>query len=558
MGRTIVGGVAFAVLACLSCAPAVAESADGSPGWEACLKAPTRACVLDEALFAVQSFIAPDRQPPLEPAEVRAHRAAPLATIAEAYANAGNVQAALRVAGSIPSDHPALVSALRVIAGAEAKLGLENQAKQTFVTVHLLADSLADPLGHAEALQAIATAEAEAGLATEADSDFRKALAQAAGFDIPAAAAGSPCIIFASPEDRLESLLKSLAEQRARAGDVSGSLTAARFIKYKPNLRTEALVAIATIQSQNGHPSEAGPILKEASEAADATQTPLQHWPSCPNMRFQADASAGLLVDLLGTVAKAQARAGLTDDATATLEAALHVVPTIQDGSVMTSDLAKSLALSKIAMAQHDVGLTSQSEATLERAVQAASTVNDPKLPLMSPVKLGRAQANIGHIADAAATFDRAQALARALPDAARRAGSLLEIFDAKAEAGLAGDSDDTLAASLEAARSIPEPSKRVLLLRRIALAQEKQGRLPDAVATYREVLEAVAANDAHGWLRASALFNVIRRWPQGFAGDPRNLLAQTAPQALQIAQSITDGLRRAEALVVIAQVLPN
>jgi tetratricopeptide (TPR) repeat protein len=552
MGRTFVGGVAFAVLACLSSAAAVAESADSGPGWDACLKTPTRACVLDEALSVVQSFQpAPDRPPPLEPAAVRAFRAAPLETIAEAHANAGNIQAALRVAGLIPSDHPALVSALRVIGGAEAKLGLENEAKLTFVTVDLLADSLADPLGHAEALQTIAKAEAEAGMATEADSYFRKALALAAGFEI---SADSQCIVVPSPENRLESLLKSLAEQRARAGDVSSSLKAARSIKYNANIRTEALVAIAVIQSQSGHQSEAGPILKEALEAAASSQTPLEHWPSCRSVRHLA-ASGGVYVELLGTVAKAQARAGLIEDATVTLEAALHFVPTINDSSIQTADLAKSLALSEIALAQNEAGLTTQSAATLARAAQAASQVNDRIFPLLALIKLGRAQGKTGHINQAAATFDETEALARALPNGGQRALNLLDIFNARVDMGVAGETDDTLAASLEAAGSIPEKSKPILL-RRIAQAQEKQGRLQDAVATYQEVLQAMAANDAQG-LRANALFLAIRRMP-GLPGDPRNLIAQTAPQALQIAQSIADGLRRADALVIIAQALPN
>jgi tetratricopeptide (TPR) repeat protein len=552
MGRTIIGGVAFAVLACLSCAAAVAESADSSPGWDACLKTATRACVLDEALYQVLSFLGADRSPPPEPAALPALRAAPLETIAEAYANAGNIDAALRVAGLIPSDHPALVSTLRVIAGAEAKLGLENEAKQTFVTVDLLADSLEDPLGHAEALQAIAKAEAEAGMATEADRDFLKALALAAAFEI---SAGSPCIVFPSAESRLESLLRLLAEQQARAGDVSSSLNVARAIKYNANTRTEALVAIAAILSQVGHQSEAGPVLKEALEAAASSQTPPELWPSCRSVRHLA-ASGGLYIELLGKVAKAQARAGLIEDATLTLDAALQFVPTIKDSSIQTADLAKSLALSEIAMAQNETGLTSQSATTLERAAQAASQVNDHKFPLLALIKLGRAQGKTGHITDAAATFDKTEALARALPDATQRGLNLLDIFNARVEAGLAGETDDTLARSLEAARSIPAKSKPILLLRRIALAQEKQGRLQDAVATYQEVLEAVAANDAQG-VRANGLFFAIRRMP-GLVGDSRNLIAQTAPQALQIAQSIADGLRRAEALVIIAEALPN
>ena len=351
--------------------------------------------------------------------------------------------------------------------GAQAKLGLEKEAKQTFATVHLLADSLEDPLGHTEAPQAIAKAQAEAGMAAEADGDFRKALALAEGFEIPA---GAQCIVVPSPEIKLEALLRSLAEQQSRAGDVSSSLTAARSIKYNPSIRTEALAAIAAIQSQSGHQSEARAILKEALEAAASSQTPPEHWPSCRSVRHLA-ASDDLYVELLGTVAKAQARAGLIEDATVTLEAALQFVPTIKDNSIQTADLAKSLALSDIALAQNEAGLTSQSAATLERAAQAASQVNDRIFPLLALIKLGRAQGKTGHLNDAAATFDKTEAPARALPNDAQRALNLLDIFNARVDLGLADETDDTMAASLEAARSIPQKSKPILLLRRIAQA---------------------------------------------------------------------------------------
>jgi tetratricopeptide (TPR) repeat protein len=550
MGRASIGGMVFAILAVVSCTAAAQDPATQDPGtkaaWETCLKTPTRGCVLDQALTLVLSYQATN-QPPEEPATLGKMVAAQLKGIAEAHAGAGDIEAALRVAALIPKDHRSQASALRVIAGAQAKLGLTDDARDTFVRVRMLADSLSDPLDRAEALQSIAKAEAEAGMTTEADSSATQALALAETLEMPAP---PPCVASASPELRLDLLLKRLAEQKAKAGQISGSLRAARSIKYAPEIRAEALVAIAAAQVQGGRQSEAGPILKEAAEAALAAPTMPQHGPNCLSVRHGRD-YPDFQVRLLGAVAKMQAEAGAIEDATATLQAALQFVPTIGDGSFLSADVLKSIALAKIALAQHEAGLKSQSAATFERAAQAAAAVSDPKSLVWPLAEQGRAKAKTGSIQEATAMFDQAQALARSWPDGASvRAARMLYVFNAKATAGLAVDADDTPLQALQATRSIPAKTRRAMLLRRIAQALEKQGLQQDAAAAYREALEAADAG-------AGALFSVIRCIP-GFAEDPRSLLAQTAPQAIEAAQSIKGDLSRAEALVVIAEALPN
>ena len=105
----------------------------------------------------------------VEPSE---NRAAGLGTIAEAQAAAGNVGAALRIAQLIPSDQASRIAALRSIAGAQARLGMASEAKETFTQAHQLAEARANQLGRAEVLYSLAQAEAEAGMAAEATNTF--------------------------------------------------------------------------------------------------------------------------------------------------------------------------------------------------------------------------------------------------------------------------------------------------------------------------------------------------------------------------------------------------
>jgi tetratricopeptide (TPR) repeat protein len=537
--RRAISSVAFVVLTLVWCPISIAQGPASSTGWDTCHKAPTLACLLDEALM-LALLVKPATRGATE-----------LGNIAEAWAAAGNIQMAMRVAQSIPSDQRSRVSALRSIASAQAHLGLTAEARDTFSQARQLADSLEDRLNRAEALKSVAQGEAEAGMAAEAASTFEASLMVAKALEIPAR---SPCVVAPSPEVRLEHLFKTLAEQQASAGNISDSLQTARFIKYHPHIRAGTLRMIAEVAAKRGQKVEAGLILKEALDATHASLTPPERWPGCPGIRHLG-ASAELYVETLSDVAQAQARMGLIEDAAATLEGALQFVPRIKDGSLLKADVSRSLVLTKIAEAQSEAGFGPQSAATFERAVQAASEVREATWRhIMVLDRLGRAQHKGGRVGEATRAFGEALALARALDNYAERASGLLTVLDAELERGLA-DADRLLLDAIEATRSIPEQSKRVGLLVRIAQTQEKVGRLQAAVDTYREALEAVDATSIK-WARTNSLFLAMRAMP----GRPQvtRLIAESAPQAIQIAESIEDELRRAEALVLIARALPN
>jgi tetratricopeptide (TPR) repeat protein len=476
-------------------------------------------------------------------------RARQLGTIAEAQAAAGDVQKALQITESIPSDQAARVAALRAVASAQARLGLMSEGRETFRQSRLLADLLDDQVSRAEALKSIAQAQAEAGMTAEAAGTFEAALAVAKALEIPV---GSPCVASPAPEIRLEFLFKTLAERQARAGDISDALQTARLIKYQPHLRAGLLRMIAEVEVERGQKIEAGIIMKEALEAAHATRTPPEQWPSCPGMRHLAGPE--LYADALLDVAKAQARMALMEDAAATLQEALQSVRSIEDRPLWTADVSTAIVLTNIAEAQSEIGFGPQSEATFERAMQAASQVREARHHVMVLARIGRTRYKAGRVPEAMRSFDEALTLARALDNHAERANGLLTLLDAELEGGLP-DTDGIIPQAIEAMRSIPEQSKHFLLLVRIASAWERTGRIENAVATYREVLQAV---DATGTPRerANSLFLVIRTLP----GRPpvTRLLAESAPQAIQIAESIENGLSRAEALRVIASSLPN
>src|SRR5712691_7060652 len=49
--RRAISGAAFVILALVCCRMSMAQGPVGNTSWDACLKAPTRSCILDEALM---------------------------------------------------------------------------------------------------------------------------------------------------------------------------------------------------------------------------------------------------------------------------------------------------------------------------------------------------------------------------------------------------------------------------------------------------------------------------------------------------------------------------
>jgi tetratricopeptide (TPR) repeat protein len=549
--RHIISSVVFLVLGLVFCSMSLAQESPGNTTWDSCLKAPTRACILDEALvhaLAIEPF-----QKSLDGTFLRTTQ---LGKIARAQAAAGNVQTAFGIAQLIPSDQASRVTALRSIAAAQARLGMASEAKETFTQARQFADALADQLSRAEVLHSLAEGEAEAGMAAEATNTFGESLKLAETVAAaPEVLASSPCVNPAGAESRLDGLLKDLAEQQARAGSLSNALRAARSIKYELSAKAEALRAIAEIQAQSGLQDEASRILKEALETVHAS--PIEYWPSCPKARHLARTKSSLVSGLCA-VAKAQAKAGLNEDAAATLEEALQVIPAIEDDPLanrddlsgmlgfLKADASKIRALSAVAVAQNEAGFQAQSGATLDRAMRAVADLSDARSRFWLLIALGRAQYQVGRVAEAAGAFDSALELARARDDKLM----LRNVLNAEGDAGLTANTEAILVQELPTARSIAE---RANLLNRIALAQERMGRREDAVATYREALAAADAI-ASTSTRTNVLFGMI----VGFGPPPARLIAESAPQAARIAQSIEVELRRSDALVVIANALPN
>jgi tetratricopeptide (TPR) repeat protein len=561
--RHIISSVVFLVVGLVFCSMSLAQEPPGNTTWDSCLKAPTRACILDEALVHALAI-----EPSKKTLDGTFVRSTQLAKIAEAQAAAGNVQPALRIAQLIPSGQASRVTAWRSIAGAQARLGMASEAKETFTQARQFADALADQLSRAEVLHSLAEGEAEAGMGAEATNTFEESLKLAETVAAtPEVLASSPCVNPAGAESRLDGLLKDLAEQQARAGSLSNALRAPRSIKYILSAKAEALRAIAEIQAQSGLQNEASLILKEALEAVHASQTPIEYWPSCPKARHLATKSPS--VDGLCEVAKAQAKAGLNEDAAATLEEALQVIPAIEDNPVvkaaekvgtsgllsyLKADIAKIDALSAVAAAQNEAGFQAQSRGTLDRAMHAVADLSDVRSRISALITLGRTQYQVGRVAEATGAFDTALELAMARDDDDNPL--LWSVLDAQVAAGLTADVEVILVQKLETARSIGDESRRAFFLSRIAWAQEKMGRREDAAATYREAL---AATDAipNASRRGNMLLGLIK---QGALVGVRTgrLIAESAPQVARIAQSIEGELRRSDALVVIANALPN
>ena len=366
----------------------------------------------------------------------------------------------------------------------------------------------------------------------------------------------------AGAESRLDSLLRGLAEQQARAGSLSNALRTVRSIVYEPSVRAKTLQAIAEIQAQSGQKDAAGQVLREALVWFQVP--PPERWPSCPNVRHLPP-SGDLDALTLGSIAKTQAKAGLTDEAAAMFGKALQLIPKIKDPAYLKAasdsvaigflkaDVPKVSALSAVARAQHEAGFEAQSTATFEQAMQAAMTLGEPIHRAVKLGELGREQHQIGRDAEATRALDSALEAARAV-NGAPRAYYLLTVLTARIEAGLMADAGATLAQAMAEVSQSITGWRRVPLLRLIAEVQEEMGRREDAVATYREAL---AAADAAGdtLMRSNALAQLI----YGFPGPSHaRLIAESAPQAARIAQSMAGELRRASALVAIASALPN
>jgi tetratricopeptide (TPR) repeat protein len=459
--------------------------------WEDCLKAPDRACVLDEAIGLVDPLDWTDRRQWL------------IAAVAETWARAGDVDTATQLATQLPDRLPlARIAVLREIAAALARASHHEKAEAAFDRALQLANGWKDPLQRAETLLAIAKAQAAAGMKAAADTTFDQALQAAATVRIIGRKGG---ITLPAPETRLALLLQQLAIRRAEAGDVAQALQIARSTAYDLGTRARTLLALADLQMRIGSAAEA--TLDEALVAEHDSRPGQAQWPSIRDSGIRVTQNSSGDVRLLCDIAKAQARADLTAKAVASFDEALRAAQAIvvPDPTLGSRDGAIADALVRIADAQRETGLSAAARATLDRAALAAEATFGPAR--------ARALARLAEIrtkaGDAAQDiFARALSVARTLPDDRTRAMALQTVATAQADAGLRDDAARTFAEAIGLARL---QGQLLGSATGIAVAQHRAGFIKEATATFEEALTAtISDNDKWNTARLVSLIHVI------------------------------------------------
>src|SRR3954453_11777342 len=132
MRRILVSIIGCVVIWLGLCSFGVGSGLAGNSDWSSCLNAPSRACILDEAL--IRALL-------IGPAASRE-----LGDIAELQAVAGNLELARRIAQSIPPDQRARFTALAAVVRAQVTRGEAREAEQTLIQAHRLADAMQDRL----------------------------------------------------------------------------------------------------------------------------------------------------------------------------------------------------------------------------------------------------------------------------------------------------------------------------------------------------------------------------------------------------------------------------
>jgi hypothetical protein len=134
-----------------------------------------------------------------------------------------------------------------------------------------------------------------------------------------------------------------------------------------------------------------------------------------------------------------------------------------------------------------------------------------------------------------------------------------VEVLEAEVDGGLAETgfqlNESVLIEAGEAIRLIADKSRRILPAGRLAHVYEKAGRLQDAVDIFAEALGPFDRTNFQD-IGLQLLVVVLR----GVPGRPQGsrLISELAPQVVEVVQSVKNDLRRAQALIFIAEALQN
>jgi hypothetical protein len=499
--------------------------------WEDCLKAPDRACVLDEAIDLVNLMDKTDR------------RQALVAAVAETWAQAGEIDTATQLAMQLPDRLLARIAVLREIAAALARASHDEKAEAVFDQALQLARR-ENALQRAQMLYSIAQAQAAAGMKAAADTTFYQALQAATTVHI---IGEKGRVTLPAPETWLAQLLQHLAVRQAEVGEIGQALQIARSIPYDLKTRARTLLALADQQMRAGLAAEA--TLDEALAAEHDGRAGLTLWPSFRDtglgVREESSGNVGVLCD----IARAQARAGLTAKAVASFDEALQAAQaiTMVDPALQGEVIAGALAT--VADAQREAGLEAAVHATLDRAATVAEAITYDLNRAQALARLAEVRTKAGGAAQG--LFARALLIARALPDDRQRAQALQRIAIAQANAGLRDDGARTFA---EAIGLVRLQDGQIVS---IADAQRRAGLIEEAAATFEEVLTAtISDNDKWKTTRLFSLIHTIvdNGWGKALVAASPTLRIRL----VEAAEAITERLGRAEMMSVIARALPS
>jgi tetratricopeptide (TPR) repeat protein len=418
MIRTIITGSFALTLACSAAAQPVANASDA--GWNECLKAPTRACVLHEAAEGART----NGDPTMAANE--------LGRIAEAQLKAGlsveaeaTIDQALQVAKSIP-DERFRDDALERIAKVWAKAGKLTEALDAV-------GSIKNPHVQPEALGAIAVAEGKAGRLegalrrVQAIEDLRdralttrqvawdlraSAVAQGEDDKIVAALTAVQAIEQQYPPPAFMSgihhpseyipALAIIAQAQARAGKIADAMRVARSVTGS----TERARTFATIGAELARADAVASALKVARSVDNQWERGVVLGrilePRSVLDFFGDDGTAGVLAikaetpdEALGVVSafsNREQRAMVFGIIAAALANAGRVAEAIAIAEPIDQGKPRVFAWHGIANAQAKAGLTTQSIASFERAVQAALSI-EPRDQLLSEIAISQAEA---------------------------------------------------------------------------------------------------------------------------------------------------------------------
>jgi tetratricopeptide (TPR) repeat protein len=508
----------------------------GARSWEDCLKAPDRACLLEEAMDLLYLQDRTDRRQTL------------VAVIAQTWAQAGEIDTATQLAVQVPDRLLVRAAVLREIAAAQARASNHEKAEAVFDEALRLAYGWKDPLQRAQTLHSIAQAQAAAGMKAAADATFDQAL-QAATVRV---VGEKGQVTLPAPEIRPAQLLQQLAMRKAEVGEIGQALRIARSIGDDPRTRARTLLALAHLQMRAG--SAVGETLDEAG--------------------FMARGEVRLLCD----IAKAQARAGLTSKAVASFDEALRAAQAIKVTGTAVQGESVAGALATVADAQWEAGLETPARATLDRAATAVQAATDDLTRAQALARLAEVQAKAGDAAQG--LFARALSIARALPGDRQRAQALQRIATAQVDAGLRDEGSHTFAEAVGFARLGDEQllsgnadagnslavevlvlgqlgRMPMLMLGEIADAQRRAGLIKEAAASFEEALTAILSSDQRR--NASKLVSLMQKI---LDNDHVYGVVAASPvlriRLVEATEIITVRLGRAEMLSAIARAMPN